>query len=294
MIKLSLRRIILSLAGLATALSGCVDEERELVSYAPVESECSDYVIEEVKAPITKIEDKFAVLISGLTEERHTANLSVAYQVLLENGFKSENIYVLDRNGRNKYYHPVHGRGTKVFVEKAFKKLQAKIDKNDMLFVYVTNHGYKAKVEGGKIIRINKNEAGKTGKKELSLIDLVGKDIHQEEFAGLLKKMQYKLGIFLFDQCYSGGFAEEVGNDRNIAIASTDKNKSAYSRINDSIFGDFFLGFRRKGKSDTNKDGRVSLKEAFDYMMRTNTMWKNNNFKPFISSDLNPDKVFLD
>ena len=54
------------------------------------------------------------------------------------------------------------------------------------------------------------------------------------------------------------------------------------------------LAFRDKQHSDLNGDGKVSIKEAFEYAKRRHSWSSYGKQKPFIKGDLDPDEVFLE
>ncbi|MFH0949333.1 MAG: hypothetical protein V1802_02500, partial [Candidatus Aenigmatarchaeota archaeon] len=96
-----------------------------------------------------------------------------------------------------------------------------------------------------------------------------------------------------FDQCYGGGFAEEIGKERYIAVASAKPYQGGYGKTNNTFGGYFMLAFRDKNKSDTNEDGRVSIREAFEYAKGRHKWTKKKEQEPIIRGELNPNRVFL-
>jgi len=53
------------------------------------------------------------------------------------------------------------------------------------------------------------------------------------------------------------------------------------------------LAFRDTETSDTNKDNKVSIKEALEYAKSRHSFTRRKSLKPFIQSSVDPDKVFL-
>ncbi len=226
---------------------------------------------------------KYAVLINGDGDNRFTADITVSYEILLENGFRAENIYILNYSALETYYHPVDDVLTKSNLKLLFSYLKNKTTNRDLLFVYVTDHGERVKKISLYPLRFV----------DLSTIDLVDEQIDQVEFANLFDGMNINLGIFVFNQCFSGGFAEELGRNNFIAVASTKASKGGYDDVGDSFCGFFMLAFRDWRVSDTNKDGKVSISEAVEYAKQRNSYSRNKQQEPFIQSDLDPKKVFL-
>jgi len=158
---------------------------------------------------------QYAILINGAAENRFFADLSVAYQVLLESGFLRENIYILDAKEQDWHWYPIDGRAMSHNIVFIFHRLKQILNRQDMLFVLVTDHDN----------RIPESRA--------FTIQLVDRTIDQKEFARHIDGLNPKIAIFLFDQCYSGGFAKEIGNGKNVAVASTLENSKAHSMIYD-------------------------------------------------------------
>lgn len=233
--------------------------------------------------------DKYAVLICGLRESRFQVNLSLAYQVLLENGFFAENIYILEGDGGKTFLYPLDDAATKSNVKFLFDYLAKKVDGEDLLFVEVTDHGERTQLLMADPTDINRDN--------YSVINLVDDSLSQKEFAGYLTDICPQTGIFVFGQCYSGGFAEEIGKNKFVAVASTKATAVASAdpyNLDDIFESHFMLAFRNKAVSDRNGDGRVSVEEALDYVKQNHSYTKDKKQFPFIQSDLNPETIFLD
>ncbi len=235
--------------------------------------------------------EKYAVLISGDTEEKHRINLSSIYETLLEIGFQKENMYILDSTGERHSYYPVDDATQKESIKIVFEHLRKKIDGQDLLFVYTTDHGERTT----KTI----SECGVEKEKTVSTLVLPGEDLDQIDFSDYLEGIDPQIGIFVFEQCYSGGFAKEIGHGKYVAIASTKARLKSISDVRDSM-GYFFLSaYRDSQKSDRNGDGAVSIQEAFDYMMRNYSQAKRDHFnrrrkqQPFIQTEIDANTVFL-
>lgn len=229
--------------------------------------------------------DKYAVLISGETERRHGANISLAYQVLLEQEFQRENIYLLVSPVKENFYYPIDDFARRESIKMVFDHLRERIDEKDLLFVYVTDHG-------GRFTKtIEKNN--EKSKVMLSTVVLPGRNLGQREFARYLEGINSQTGIFLFDQCFSGGFAEEIGKGNYIAIASTQPEDTSKSRFQNSFGGYFMLALRDKAVSDLNADGRVSVEEAFEYAKTRHSGTRNKKQEPFIQGEINAGELFL-
>lgn len=224
--------------------------------------------------------EKYAVLISGQTEERHALNMTLVYNFLLDNGYNEKNIYVIDAKGQDRLYcYPVNAAATVDNVRDAFANLEQKLDKNDSLFVYVSDHGGLIEGAEGNLSTISTND---------------GSVLDQKTFHGFVDNLDYEIGVFVFDQCYSGGFAEETGHGNTVSVASASACESAYSGgIHNSFTAFFIKAYIYPQFSDTDRNTRVSIKEAFEYAERNHPYscsgWQN----PMIVTDLEPKKIYF-
>lgn len=233
--------------------------------------------------------DKYAVLIRGDYEERFVADTSLVYQVLLENGFKSEHIYILAdaRRKAETYFHPIDDIATKGNLEILMDHLTNIVDEEDLLFICLIDHGGKG------LFRNPDDPVGKMVSS--STFNLRGEDLNELELKSRLSKIYPKTGILVFEFCFSGGFAERLGGTY-VAIASTDSHVEGYSKAGNSFIGYVFeaLSQRKGDEVDINKDRRVSLQEAFDYAKRNHYKTKSGKQKPVVKSDTPLDEIFID
>jgi hypothetical protein len=199
---------------------------------------------------------KFAFLISGNTEERHEKNLALVYKTLLWCGFGKENIYILDGEGRKNSRYAVDGRANRKNIRAVFTDLQRRMNDGDFLFIYTTDHG-------GRDMR---TFPGRGGLIKVSTLSLPGseKDLDEIEFAEYVDRLKFRIGVFVFDQCLSGGFAERAAGRNRITISACKRDEDS----DDNTFPQtFFKSFRLKA-ADLNKDGRVSVRETFLYTLK--------------------------
>lgn len=142
-----------------------------------------------------------------------------------------------------------------------FSDLQARLGDGDHLFIFTTDHGGPE----------NDPQVGTN-----VVMNLWGETIRDDQFDTELAKISTDVPIMVtMEQCYSGGFVDDVipsvplssGQERVIATAA-----NAY----ESSYGDAFskawiagvAGHTVGGSSvdaDADNDGTVSLREAFDY-----------------------------
>lgn len=212
---------------------------------------------------------KYALLISGGFDDgnnhgRYLNDLTEIYKTLLEKyGYLKSDITVLYANGSA---HDLDGDGSseitnsaiKADVIKAFQDLKAKVTANDLLFIYSTNHG-------------GQSTAG-TNNARLWLWNR--EYIEDGEFATLLDALSYKLAIITMEQCYSGGFVDNLQGPNRVIATACNWDEVSWACDSEGNFDEFVYHWTaavRGKKPDgtpvdaAGPDGNVSLKEGFDY-----------------------------
>lgn len=231
--------------------------------------------------------DKIAVIINGDSPKNiytnssnpNQENISLAYQVLLKNNFK---VYILDDSAATSGFcprpYPIHGQATKKNTELILNYLSKKIDSYDTFFLCTTGHGSRKKI-------VNQNKQAT----KVSSFFLKVDDLLETELAEYLNHIKPKVGILVFDQCYSGGFAKRTGTGKYTAISASESEGKSFSY---TFSRAFFIAWRNKN-SDTNKDGKTSIKEAFDYA-KNGCSAQASEQTPQLEAQIDPGNVFLD
>jgi hypothetical protein len=222
--------------------------------------------------------DHFAVLIGADTELRHRGSLSMAYQVLLEQGYKRDNIYILDSEGENPFF-PLTEVTTRAAIDLLFKHLAQIVEKQDTLLIYVTGHGRRITAEEEK-------EGSKSTLGVWTLVLNPGEELLQEEFSALLERVSPETGIAFFDQCYWGQFSSpKLCNF--VMITTSTKDDTAYGVSFPRAFWGAFRDRRHRGGSQT-------IFDAFRFAMvsdRATTLGLN---RPRIAHGcVNPNEITL-
>lgn len=231
-------------------------------------------------AELREKSEKYAVMISGESEKRHRENLALAYDVLLENGFRKRNIYILDDKGEKRSAYPVDGLASKGTIKAMFDNLGKRIDSNDLLFVYTTGHGERV------IFRSEIN--GKRHDRECSRLKVLG-DVSEDDMAEYLEGVHVGVGVVVSDQCYGGGFAEAVGKGNYIGISASGAGQISES----NTFAQAFFNSWRDKMADTNRDERTSIREAYEYANAYDINAHSGKQMPRLCSDVDADRVFL-
>ncbi|MBI4836780.1 MAG: hypothetical protein HY813_00015 [Candidatus Portnoybacteria bacterium] len=227
---------------------------------------------------------KYAALISGQTEERHVKNIETAYNVLLKSGFLRKNIIIFDATGNQNRSYPVNAPADAKSIRLCFRYLANKIGPNDLLFVYVTDHG---RLDERLLIPDTCGTilSQHPKKQKIAEIGLFGRYLDEFDFSACVDKIKPGAGIFVFTQCYGGGFAERLAGKNRITISANEKDAVCDGRAFSKLF---FSAFSRE-TADKDADGKISISEAFEY-----TLENNNSFQQpqmFYRAD---HEVFLD
>lgn len=133
------------------------------------------------------------------------------------------------------------GQSTKTNVERAMAQLASRAGAGDQVVLVLIGHG--------------------SGEGPESKISIPGPDLSAADFAQMLAKFPTQRVAFVDMTSASGDMLPIVSGKNRVVITAT---KSSFER-NESHFGQFFVDALTKDVADTDKDGRVSLLEAFRY-----------------------------
>jgi len=123
-------------------------------------------------------------------------------------------------------------------VRKAIAAVRARMTKDDLLLVFLAGHG--------------------TADGEATKFNLVGPDMELSEWAALLQPLPGHVAI-VNTTAGSFPFIERLSGQRRIVIAATDSVAQRF----DTVFPEYFIRAFENESADLDKNGRVSLWEAF-------------------------------
>jgi len=228
---------------------------------------------------------RYAVLISGGYNEannhiRYWNDLEFMYLILRKRyGYLDKNIYIFYANGVNPDPRNVRANfysATITNLRRVFSQLRAKTKSTDTIFIFLNNHGtgYHSSTRVNYYGRRDRSGEERDGYDEgLCLWHSI---IYDDEFARLLSDIRGKM-IIVMKQCFSGGFIKELSGPRRIVISSCGENEFSWGR-SDGNYGEFTFHFmaavngrdpyRRAVNADSNRDGKISMVEAFNYARR--------------------------
>lgn len=199
-----------------------------------------------VAAPAIARAQTHLVIVSGLGgEPKYTASFRQLSQALADAankrfGIPDSSIAWFGEDSISKLPH-FRGQSTKPNVERALTQLAAKATPGDQIVIVLIGHG--------------------SGDGEESKISIPGPDLSARDFARLLAPFTKQRVAFIDMTSASGDMLPVLAAPNRVVITAT---KSSFER-NESHFADFFVDALTKDVADVDKDGRVSLLEAFRY-----------------------------
>ncbi len=134
-------------------------------------------------------------------------------------------------------------------VRRALSDLRSRLVKADQLVVLLLGHGTTA---GGQDAKFN----------------LVGPDLAASEWADLLKGITCRV-VFVDTTAVSFPFGRHVAAPGRIVITATDSAAQEF----ETVFGEFFVRAFEDASADTDKNGRVSVLEAFQFATAATRVW---------------------
>ena len=138
---------------------------------------------------------------------------------------------------------PAHitGRSTRAEVAQAFLRLSRRVAPGDVLLVFLNGHG--------------------AGERALSRVNLPGPDPTAADYATWLLGFARQTVVFVNAASGSGDFIPVIAGKGRVVVTAT---KTGIER-NESIFARPFVRGLTGTEADADKDGRVSVFEAFDF-----------------------------
>lgn len=277
----------------------------------------------------------FAILIAGggSPENNHIRywnDLLTMYNILLGRGFGAADIFVFywdgfppdETEGKLEGTMPLSGPATRSKIQRCFRDIGAVSGKNDLIYIMTNNHGggfleersgsLDPGIYGGRVTNsgepydaISEAQFGldlngdgdmrDTVKVDESIIMRSGR-YYDDDFAEDLARIQkYRVMIIHLEQCFSGGFIDDLRAPGRIIFSAAAEQRSSrahrYSTtnpVNVPVYNDFFYWFAaallgetldgdyaldRNGapwtpNADADGNGKVSVLEAYMFARR--------------------------
>ena len=201
-------------------------------------------VSQAASAPSGK--ETYLVIIAGLggedsyREKFHQWSADMRDGAVNRHGVSEDKVYYLAEEPEL-YPDQVHAKSTKENVMALFGELETKVSPGDQLFVLLIGHG--------------------SFRSEESRFNLPGPDLTAADFDLLLQPFSEQQIVFVNASSASGNFLPVLSAANRIVVTAT---KSGYER-NESQFGKYFVEAYAGDGADTDKNGRISVLEAFTY-----------------------------
>ncbi len=227
-------------------------------------------------------QQRYAVLFtSQISNDRHVADLEFLWRVLVDvYGFDTDKIYVLCYDGTvnssdhvggsigkwggdsTDYRMQVWRSATKANLQAAFDELQTRLTPNDLLLVHTNNHGTTSGLCIDSSAVLTPTEFG-TMLSGLSAFDQL---------------------VVMMEQCYSGAF-QDATLDNSTASSTVFTSAAPANEVSwggnpfdafagvwiEALFGAHADGSGLSSDPDTHNNGRLSMKEVFDYAKANDT-----------------------
>jgi hypothetical protein len=138
---------------------------------------------------------------------------------------------------------------TRANVQHVLSDLRQRMTKDDLLFVLLIGHGTSANGEDAKF-------------------NLVGPDLSASEWSDLVKPIPGRL-VFVATSGASFPFMQKLAGRGRVVLTATDSAAQQF----ETVFPEFFIKAFEDPAADLDKDGRVSLWEAFSYASAGVRQW---------------------
>lgn len=181
------------------------------------------------------------LLVGGLSGEPSYAPVfedalgTIADAARKQWGVNESSLFVLTEKGTGA------ARSTKENIARAFQSIGANASPGDVVLVVLVGHG--------------------GGEGPQSRVNLPGPDPTAADYDMWLSGFKQQRVVFVNASSASGDFLPVLSGPQRVVLTAT---KSAMQR-NESVFAQFFARGLTSSEADANKDGRVSVFEAFNY-----------------------------
>lgn len=197
---------------------------------------------------------QYGVIIAGIGGEpeyvdKHWKWAGGLYRALRdEGGFAPERLFLLAENPSLEPANPAR-KSSLEEIRQVFGALAERMTANDLLIVILIGHG-----------NANENDPK---------LSIPGPDLSGAELASLLGDIKAGRSIVVHGGSSSAPFIKLLSGPNRAILTAT---KSAGERLA-TVFSEYFLASLTPGNSDLDKDGRVSVLEAFTYTRLKTAAW---------------------
>jgi hypothetical protein len=189
------------------------------------------------------------LIVTGLAGEARFdsafhATAALLYDVARERWGVADSsvLYLAERPARDRAR--IRGVSTRDAVSRALVTLSRRVAPGDLVLVFLLAHG--------------------SGAGPASRVSLPGPDATAADFAGWLGGFAQQTVVVVNAGSASGDFVDALAGPRRLVVTAT---RSAVER-NETVFAEHYVRGLAGSAADADKDGRTSLREAFDYARR--------------------------
>jgi len=209
--------------------------------------------------------NKFAIVISGVGGEeiyskKFASQAAKLYMALTDRlGFAAKNVILLTETAAGsaedgiieseKGAPAATARSTAEEVRKAFARVKGEARPDSQVLVVMIGHG--------------------SFDNQQPKFNLVGPDLAAQDYAALLDSLPTHRVVFVNCSSASGEFIKPLSGPGRIVITATRSGNEQ----NVTVFADYFIAALTDDAADADKNGRVSVLEAFNYATKLTADW---------------------
>lgn len=198
------------------------------------------FVVLTVLAVPASAADRFALIVSGASGGDKYAENQKKWLASLESTLRERLAFAGDRLVILSEGAAQANNATRDNVTRALTTLRQRVTADDVLLVVLIGHG----TFDGQSAKFN----------------LIGPDMSAEEWKKLLEGIPGRL-VFVNTTSSSFPFIEELSGQNRVIISATDTSAQKY----DTVFPEYFIKGLAEVSADNDKNGRLSVFEAFSY-----------------------------
>jgi hypothetical protein len=186
--------------------------------------------------------ERYAVVVTGASGGEVYAKKYDAWRQEFVNtlrdtfGYAQDHVFVLSESARDNAQ-----KSTRENVQRVFTDLRQRLTKDDQLIVLLIGHGTSMDGEDAKF-------------------NLVGPDLSASEWTELVRPLAARL-VFINTSSASFPFLHKLAGKGRIVLTATDSSAQQF----ETVFPEFFIKSLTDPSADLDKNGRVSVWEAFSY-----------------------------
>jgi hypothetical protein len=211
---------------------------------------------EKQRAPVDP--NRFALIVAGAGGEeqftkKFTSQVMRLYDAVTTRlGFDEKHVFLLTENlsgGPEEGTRANFARASAEEVKRALGTIKSAANAESLVLVVLVGHGS------------SDNQQPK--------FNLVGPDLAAKDYAALFTALPTKRVVFVNCASSSGDFVKPLSGEGRIVITATRSGNEQ----NATVFAEHFIGALTEAAADGDKNGRVSVLEAFTYTTKQTADW---------------------